>query len=683
MSDDESLFQEHEEAEIHDWASARGYLEPAGPKAYSGKDGVAHYFTVTVVLATATLLLLAVVGTVGLLYYNSWLAANQVRLADVQCESAGCQRLARYLEVSINRSADACNDFYGYVCSNLLYANTFKMMRQQHMVNLTRMLRASPVPRQRQTALQKVTALFCACVSLVSENRSEGADLWAFLVHHGLQPAPVGGKMAHGAHDVDPLETTVRLAVTYGLQPVVSFSSHGAGASGRYHHLDISDDYNTWQVTRQSMIANNDLSSFVSERISVLAPPLEKDAVLELSADVIFTESEVAVFLAQVNKSLEESKQIIAFWTKIKDMGNYSKNSVSSERWLRAIRRGSQPSAAAEDSVYARPLALTLLTRLLSVSGGVVAVRRLLWWGLVRELAPYASGRYLPSDSQALDHFCVRRVAAKLELAIRAVHLFRAVTPSVLSAAENLTEDVRAALKRALLSSSWLRGTTRTKALSKADAMAVTLGFPERFSRESQLDQYFATLDDVRPDKSLSSWLALRHFLQQQQRRAGGDDADVAVTHAHKVNAYYLSGNRLLVPAGIIQEPVYFHDAADAYNYGALGQVEQKRLALELGVGDDPENLADFSAASLAYDAFQSLPDHRRALTVHGFGSEQLFFIGHCVKWCRSLTVHRSHGYARGRSRCIVPLMHMPQFSAAFGCSANAYMNAPSKCSFW
>ncbi|XP_072144176.1 neprilysin-1-like [Dermacentor andersoni] len=497
------------------------------------------------------------------------------------------------------------------------------------------MLRASPVPRQRQTALQKVTALFCACVSLVSENRSEGADLWAFLVHHGLQPAPVGSKMAHAAHDADPLETTVRLAVTYGLQPVVSFSSHGTGASGRYHHLDISDDYNTWQVTRQSMIKNNDLSSFVSERISVLVPPLEKDAVLELSADVIFTESEVAVFLAQVNKSLEESKQIIAFWTTIKDMGNYSKNSVSS-----------------------------------------------------------------------------------------------AVTPSVLSAAENLTEDVRAALKRALLSSSWLRGTTRTKALSKAAAMAVTLGFPNRFSRESQLDQYFATLDDVRPDKSLSSWLALRHFLQEQQRRAGGDDADVAVTHAHKVNAYYLSGNRLLVPAGIIQEPVYFHDAADAYNYGALGQavghemmhaydtngrkfdhhgrpwawtitsareyqqrlqcirrshveVEQKRLALELGVGEDPENLADFSAASLAYDAFRSLPDHRRALTVHGFGSEQLFFIGHCVKWCRSLTVHRSPGYARGRSRCIVPLMHMPQFSAAFGCSANAYMNAPSKCSFW
>ncbi|XP_037279982.2 neprilysin [Rhipicephalus microplus] len=602
-------------------------------------------------------------------------------------------------------------------------------MRQQHMLNLTWILRAAPVPRRNQTALQKVTALFCACVSLVTENRSESADLWAFLVQHGLQPAPVCGKMANSS-SADPLETTVRLAVTYGLQPLVSFSSHGASGHSRYHHLDIGPDYNTWQVTRQRMIESNDLSSFVSDRISVLTPPLDKEVTLALSADVIFTESEVAVFLAQANKTLEERKQISSFWTTIRGLENYSKESlISSDRWLSAIRRGSERSAVEEDSVYARPLALSLLTRLLSDSGGVAAMRRLLWWGLVRELSPYASGRYLPSDSSALDRFCVRRVAAKLELAIRAVYLFRAVTPNVLSEAWNLTAHMRAALSRALRSS-WLSGRTRSAALRKAASMEMTLGFPERFSRESQLNAFFSTLDDVRPDKSLLSWLALRHFLQERQRRTEGDKVDLAVVYAHKVNAYYLSGNRVLVPAGIIQEPVYFHGAADAYNYGSLGQavghemmhafdtggrkldedgkpwswtatanreyeerlrcirrshveVEQQLLSSEPGVGQDPENLADFSGAPLAYDAFQSLPSRRRALTVAGFSSAQLFFIGHCVKWCRSLTGHRSHGYARGRSRCIVPLMHMPQFSEAFGCSESDYMNPERKCSFW
>ncbi|KAL1442383.1 hypothetical protein MTO96_030839 [Rhipicephalus appendiculatus] len=713
--------------EYRDWTAVRAPAAP--PETATATGPVPHCCTVTALLAAATLPLLAVVAAAALLSYISWLMNSDAQMADVVCESPGCQRLARFLKVSINRSADACNDFYGYVCSNQMYANTFKMMRQQHMVNLTWILRAAPVPRRNQTALQKVTALFCACVSLVTENRSESADLWAFLVQHGLQPAPVGGKMANSSR-ADPLETTIRLAATYGLQPVVSFSSHGANGRRRYHHLDIGVDYNTWQVTRQRMIESNDLSSFVSDRISILSPPLDKEATIGLSADVIFTESEVAVFLAQVNKTLEEQKQISAFWTTIKDLGNYSKESLSSNRWLNAIRRGSERSAVEEDSVYARPLALTLLTRLLSDSGGVAAMRRLLWWGLVRELAPYASGRYLPTDSDALDRFCVHRVAAKLELAIRAVYLFKAVTPNVLSEAGNLTVHMREALYRALRSS-WLRGRTRSAALRKAASMGMTLGFPDRFSRESQLNAYFATLDDVRPNKSLSSWLALRRFLQEQQRQTEGDHVDLAVTYAHKVNAYYLSGNRVLVPAGIIQEPVYFHDAADAYNYGSLGQavghemmhafrhgrsenwtktgsrghgpprrtantkrgssasgrshveVEQKLLASEPGVGQDPENLADFTGAPLAYDAFQSLPSGRRALTVAGFGSAQLFFIGHCVKWCRSLTVHRSQGYARGRSRCIVPLMHMSQFSEAFGCSASDYMNPGRKCSFW
>ncbi|KAK8767780.1 hypothetical protein V5799_005439 [Amblyomma americanum] len=105
------------------------------------------------------------------------------------------------------------------------------------MANLTWTLRESPVPAQRQSALQKMTALFCSCVSLVTENRSESAELWAFLDQHGLQPRPVGGKKAAGGDRPDPLESMVYLSVTYGLQPVVAFSSHGDSDQNRYHHV--------------------------------------------------------------------------------------------------------------------------------------------------------------------------------------------------------------------------------------------------------------------------------------------------------------------------------------------------------------------------------------------------------------------------------------------------------------
>lgn len=100
----------------------------------------------------------------------------------------------------------------------------------------------------------------------------------------------------------------------------------------------------------------------------------------------------------------------------------------SKERWLHVIRGRTNPSSDDDDDMYARPLALSLLSRLMT--GDPSTARTLLWWGVVRELAPYASGRFLPTDTRQLNNFCVQRVAAEAELAIMAVHLFRGKSPT-------------------------------------------------------------------------------------------------------------------------------------------------------------------------------------------------------------------------------------------------------------
>ncbi|XP_077564765.1 endothelin-converting enzyme homolog [Haemaphysalis longicornis] len=429
--------------------------------------------------------------------------------------------------------------------------------------------------------------------------------------------------------------------------------------------------------------------------------------------------------LVQLNRSLEATNRTFPFWIKIKDLGAYSVDAISSQRWLHVIRGRTNPSSDDDDDMYARPLALSLLSRLMT--GDPSTARTLLWWGVVRELAPYASGRFLPTDARQLNNFCVQRVAAEAELAIMAVHLFRAVSPSTTSAARAMAQRIQSALVSTLRSAPWLRGRTRAVAVRKASAMRLAVGFPPSLENEAKLDAYFAALADLRPDRSLASWLALRRFLQ----RKGGLNYDLAMTHAHKVNAYYAPGNTVVLPAGIIQEPVYFDDAAHAYNYGSLGQalghemthaydkngrdwddrgkrwnwwsrssmasyedrlkcirtshveVERALRHWEDGAKQDPENLADFGGAYVAYRAFRDLSPDQRCFSVAGFSSEQLFFIGHCVKWCRPLNVHRNQNYARGLLRCIVPLMHMPQFSDAFGCRRHDHMNPARKCSFW
>ncbi|KAH7956436.1 hypothetical protein HPB52_009663 [Rhipicephalus sanguineus] len=105
---------------------------------------------------------------------------------------------------------------------------------------------------------------------------------------------------------------------------------------------------------------------------------------------------------------------------------------------------------------------------------------------------------------------------------------------------------------------------------------------------------------------------------------------------------------------------------------------QEETLSEEL----DSENLADLVGTKMAYDAFNSLVPENRDETPAGLNMsvQQLFFFNHCAKLC---TEDKEESYAIMRSRCIVPLMNMREFSSAFGCATKTPMNPREKCTFW
>ncbi|KAH8040461.1 hypothetical protein HPB51_010698 [Rhipicephalus microplus] len=111
---------------------------------------------------------------------------------------------------------------------------------------------------------------------------------------------------------------------------------------------------------------------------------------------------------------------------------------------------------------------------------------------------------------------------------------------------------------------------------------------------------------------------------------------------------------------------------------------ERQKARQELSNFYDSENLADLVGVKIAYDGFSSLPRSQRTRILSGTNitAERLYFISHCVKWCREVQFG-SGRYAPDRSRCIVPLMNMPEFSKAFECSAGDLMNPAERCGFW
>ncbi|KAH6933939.1 hypothetical protein HPB50_019131 [Hyalomma asiaticum] len=203
-----------------------------------------------------------------------------------------------------------------------------------------------------------------------------------------------------------------------------------------------------------------------------------------------------------------------------------------------------------------------------------------------------------------------------------------------------------------------------------------------------------------------------------------------------EVNAHYLVNyNVVIIPTALMHDPFMYPYGPNALHYGGIGTVighelmhafdvagiesikrrlmynevwlfrefkeeytkralclrQSHKSVLSFGGRQeilnqtlDAENLADLVAAKIAYAAFDSLPAKYRNITLTRFRAspEQLFFINHCVRNC----AHRSRlaeNYAPYRSRCIVPLMNMPEFSDAFRCAPGTPMNPIHKCNLW
>ncbi|XP_075744147.1 neprilysin-1-like [Rhipicephalus microplus] len=185
---------------------------------------------------------------------------------------------------------------------------------------------------------------------------------------------------------------------------------------------------------------------------------------------------------------------------------------------------------------------------------------------------------------------------------------------------------------------------------------------------------------DVSLDRLFPSWIKA---LSLSVRNLWADSRTWRYDEA-QVEAYYEpSQNALVIPTAIISRPLFYDESPPALNYGSLGTVRQKARQ-ELDDFSDSENIDDFVGVKIVYRAFSSLPYHERRLTLGGLNmsAERLFFIGHCIKWCSKVS-NVADQYAPFRSRCVVPIMNMPEFSNAFGCAAVQPMNPNEKCNFW
>ncbi len=288
-------------------------------------------------------------------------------------------------------------------------------------------------------------------------------------------------------------------------------------------------------------------------------------------------------------------------------------------------------------------------------------------------------------------------------------------------------------LERNIRELEWMTPDTRQRALAKLSAISNKIGAPARW-------RDFSRVRIVRNDL-VGNVLSLgtdnvRYSLAFVGKKT---DSQIWTMTPQTVNAYYSpSRNEVVFPAGILQPP-FFDPAKDAaINFGAIGSaighelshgfddqgrkydgrgnltdwwapaddtafreraacvstqyssyqtVADTRLNGELTLG---ENMADNAGVRIAYYALMEyLSNQGRPEAIDGFTAEQRFFIAWAQVWCENATDQdlrrraQEDPHSSGRWRANGVLQNSEEFRKAFGCAPGTPMAPVNACRVW
>lgn len=286
--------------------------------------------------------------------------------------------------------------------------------------------------------------------------------------------------------------------------------------------------------------------------------------------------------------------------------------------------------------------------------------------------------------------------------------------PASREAAEALVENIRLTLRGQLEDASWLGTQARAAALEKIDSVDVKLGGPEaEFGYEGlKLD----TKSYAGNVLAIAAWLHRHHMAAADKVREEWQWPQPA----QAVNVFYdPARNQLVVPAGLMQPPIFQAGGDAAINYGGLGSIvahelmrgfdaigsrfdAQGRIAPWWQEADSNAFNARFEPLRSQYDAYPvlgqvkvnghlTLPENiadlagveiaRAALDALGplpaegtLSAAQRYYLAHARLWRRNYRdeelqlLSRIDVHAPAKWRVNGPLANLTPFATAFSC---------------
>ena len=302
------------------------------------------------------------------------------------------------------------------------------------------------------------------------------------------------------------------------------------------------------------------------------------------------------------------------------------------------------------------------------------------------------------------------------------LYVARAFTPEAKARAVLMITDIKTALRARIEKLDWMSAPTKQSALKKLDAMALRIGYPDKWKTYDGLV--------IERDDFAGNWLRARAWAFNDRVADLGKPVDRTRWFAspHLVNAFAGGLNEIVFPAAILQPPFFYPKADAAVNYGGIGAVigheithhfddrgrqfdsvgnltdwwspddaaaykaRAARLAQQYsgytpvpgqsinGLQTLGENISDLAGVKIAFDGLKIALARQPIDPIDGLTQNQRFFISYATIWRAQyrpealLDQLRTGQHSPSRYRVLGPLANFPAFAAAFNCPANAPM---------
>ncbi|HEV7915127.1 MAG TPA: M13 family metallopeptidase [Albitalea sp.] len=642
---------------------------------------------------------------------------------------------------SLDRSADACVDFYRFSCGGWKQSNpippdqaawdVYSKLHEENLRFLWGLLIDAAQSRPGRTpAEQKTGDYFAACMD---EASIDAAGL------KPLQPALARVAGLQSVRDAAPLVADLHLTGTgdpmfrfdsqqdlvNSTQVIAGVDAGGLGLPDRDHYLKNDAKSRELREAYRAHIVR--LLELLGEPAPVAGKAAQTVLAIEtaLAASSLTREARRDPHKVYHRMTLAQLRKIAPAF----DWPGYLKAS--------AVPAGTPINVA--QPAFFRKLDTLLATRPLA------DWKTYLRWNIVNSQATYlarpfaqASFDFYSTRLRGVEKMparwkqCVRWVDRDLGEALGQVFVQQTFAPTTKERAAGMVRAIENAMQARIDSLPWMSAKTRQAALAKLHTLVNKIGYPERW-------RDYAALEVKRDDFSGNVERSQRFESERQVAKVGKpvDREEWGMTPP-TVNAYYDAQlNSMNFPAGILQPPLFDPKMDDAPNFGNTGSTIGHELthgfddegrqfdaqgnlrdwwgkkdAAEFNqraacivkqysgytVIDDiringrqtlGEDVADLGGTVLAYLAWKTTTANLPLEPRDGFTPEQRFFIGMAQWACsnerpetlrlRALTDYHSPN----RYRVNGVVSNMAEFAKAFSCKPNAPMVREKPCKVW